>query len=208
MGANSVNTMGEKLKVIVEKLTDGVAIGSIITNGFPKSLTKCSVKIPVSSFGNDKISSENSVKRFMEIASWAENDPLRAVTHNKGIMNGISAVSMAFGNDLRALESAAHFHASIPGKYSPLSKWRISKNKDFVEGTLELPLPLGTVGGMTSFHPVVSILLEKLKIRNSSFLKSMVISAGLANNFAALLAIATTGIQKGHMKLHKRKNRK
>ena len=135
-------------------------------------------------------------------ASWfAEADPYRAATHNKGIMNGVSAVALATGNDTRALEAGAHAFASRSGQYSSLSRWESDKNGN-LSGVLEMPMAVGLVGGATRVHPLAKISLKILGIEKAEELARVMVAVGLVQNFAALKALATTGIQKGHMALH------
>jgi len=133
--------------------------------------------------------------------TFAEADPFRATTHNKGIMNGISAVVLATGNDTRAIEAGAHAYASITGSYKPLTKWEKDNNGDLV-GTIELPLALGLVGGATKIHPTAKTVVKILGVKSATELGEIVASVGLAQNLAAIKALATEGIQRGHMSLH------
>ncbi|MBN2724158.1 MAG: 3-hydroxy-3-methylglutaryl-CoA reductase [Deltaproteobacteria bacterium] len=202
MGANIVNSAGEKLGNILTANCDTTVHGAIVTNSFPQRTTSVSVNYSKKILENIF---PGSVENFLRIYEWAKIDPSRAVTHNKGIINGISGVAMALGNDTRAIESGLHFRAASNGIYQPLSRWSVSG--DFLHGEADFPLAVATVGGMTSHHPEVSLLKTKLRINNSETANMMAASAGLANNFSALFAIATSGIQHGHMKLHKRKFR-
>jgi hydroxymethylglutaryl-CoA reductase len=205
MGANVANSMAEVLKVRLEKISGGIALASIVTNGFPRRKSKVTARFLVNKMGKGGFTGEQAAFRFLALDSWAQRDPLRAVTHNKGIMNGISSVAMATGNDFRAVESSAHFGAVKNSSYKPLSRWVFEEKTDTLKGELQLSIPIGTIGGMTSHHPIVKKLFELLGINSANLLVSMAISAGLANNFAALWSISTEGIQKGHMILHKRR---
>jgi len=149
------------------------------------------------------ISGKEVAKRIVEAWALAAVDPYRAATHNKGIMNGIDAVAIATGNDWRALEAGAHAYAARSGSYGPLTTWKQNEEGD-LEGFIELPLAVGTVGGATRVHPLARVCLKILGVKTAKELAQIMASVGLGQNLAALLALATEGIQRGHMKLHAR----
>lgn len=195
MGANAVNTMAESIAPLLEKITGGHVNLRIISNLADKRLARVRCEIKKEMIG------EKAVKGIVNAYRFAVLDPYRAATHNKGIMNGISAVVLATGNDTRAVEAGAHAFATRNGQYSPLSTWEQNKNGDII-GTLELPLAVGILGGATSLHPKAKTNLRLMKVESSKDLAEIIVSVGLAQNFAALNALATEGIQAGHMKLH------
>lgn len=202
MGANTVNTAGEKLSNILKEHGFNT-VGTIITNSFPKRTTTASVR-----FNTEELTDlyPDWASSFMAVVQWAEIDPMRAVTHNKGIMNGVCAVLTALGNDTRATEAAAHFRAFSDGKYRPLSHWKLTED-GYLEGVLSLPVAGASIGGLTSHHPLVSYLKNHFNLNSYKDVCCAAASCGLANNFAAVLAISTVGIQKGHMKLHQKKQK-
>ncbi|MBU1240656.1 hydroxymethylglutaryl-CoA reductase, degradative [Myxococcota bacterium] len=206
MGANIVNTMGEQLVTLLHEAGVGRGLGSIITNGMPQRETTVTAHFPLLLLGRSNMTGNEAAGRICALAQWAIDDPYRAVTHNKGIMNGVTAVTLATGNDTRAQEAAAHFHAARSGKYSPLSIWQIIG--DDLVGTCKMPCAVGTVGGMTALHPTVKLLFSRMGIKTARTLEALMVSTGLANNFAALWAIATEGIQRGHMALHAQRQKK
>jgi hydroxymethylglutaryl-CoA reductase len=140
---------------------------------------------------------------IIEAWAFAEADPYRAATHNKGIMNGVDAVVVATGNDWRAVEAGAHAYAARSGRYSSLSTWAKDESGDLL-GSLEMPMPIGTVGGATNVHPTARAALQVMKVESAAELSEIIVSVGLAQNMAALRALATEGIQRGHMGLHAR----
>ncbi|MFS4484150.1 hydroxymethylglutaryl-CoA reductase, degradative [Hyunsoonleella sp. 2307UL5-6] len=176
-------------------------IMSILSNYVPECLVRAEVNCPVEALAeNSKLSGSTFAKKFVEAVKIAEIEPYRAVTHNKGIMNGIDAVVLATGNDFRAVEAGVHAYAARHGSYSSLSHAEV---KDGIfKFWLEIPLALGTVGGLTGLHPLVKLALEMLGKPNAKELMQIVAVAGLAQNFAALRSLTTTGIQEGHMKMH------
>lgn len=196
-GANIVNGIVEFLSKYVASLTDSRAGISILTNLTIHRLAKAVVNI------DHDLLPEDSPWKIEEAQAWAESDPYRATTHNKGIMNGIIAVSLATGNDTRAIEAGAHAHAAKSGHYRALTIWENRKNQ--LHGELELPLSVGTVGGLTKVHPIAKLSIEILKVESAKELASVMVAVGLAQNFAALLTLATTGIQAGHKPLHARR---
>ncbi len=212
MGANFINSCLEQFAktfkteaLLFDQFSETEShiqiVMSILSNYVPNCLVRAEVSCLVSDLNeNASISSEEFARKFVQAVKIAEIEPYRAVTHNKGIMNGIDAVVLATGNDFRAIEAGAHAYASRNGKYSSLSHAEI---KDGVfKFWLEIPLALGTVGGLTNLHPLVKIALEMLDQPNAKELMQIVAAAGLAQNFAALRSLTTTGIQEGHMKMH------
>ena len=212
MGANFINSCLEKLAQSFKNLIKDdedlsnkekniEIVMSILSNYTPNCLVKASVSCPINNLGPFKnMKSEEFAKKFLMAIKIAKNDNYRAVTHNKGIMNGIDAIAMATGNDFRAIEACAHAYASKNGKYSSLSNAFIEKNNFNFE--IQLPLSMGTVGGLTKLHPIVNWSLELLNFPNSKSLMEITAVAGLAQNFAAIKSLITSGIQKGHMKMH------
>ena len=204
MGANAVNTMCEALAPKLEELSGGKArlriISNLATKRLARSKTVWTKKALEESTGG-KIKGEEIVEGVLDAWAFACGDPYRGATHNKGIMNGIDAVAIACGQDWRALEAGAHAYASITGKYLPLTKYSKDKNGDLV-GEIELPIAVGIVGGATKTHPLAQIALKILGIKNAGELACVLASVGLAQNFAALRALSTEGIQRGHMTLH------
>ncbi|MEK6978576.1 MAG: hydroxymethylglutaryl-CoA reductase, degradative [Candidatus Hydrothermarchaeota archaeon] len=198
MGANAVNTMAEAVAPLVEELTGGRVYLRIISNLAIYRLARARVV-----FGRGAIGGEEVVEGILKAYAFAASDPFRAVTHNKGIMNGITAVALATGNDTRAVEAGAHAYASINGGYKPLTRYEMNRDGDLV-GTIELPLAVGLVGGATAVHPVAKANVKILGVKTARGLAEVMASVGLAQNFAALRALATEGIQKGHMALHAR----
>ncbi|MFO8017562.1 MAG: hydroxymethylglutaryl-CoA reductase, degradative [Promethearchaeia archaeon] len=199
MGANVVNTMAEAIAPYIEKITGGKVYLRIVSN-------LCMHRIAESRavFDKDLLGGEEVVDGILSAYDFALADPYRAATHNKGIMNGISALTLATGNDTRAIEAGAHAYASLKGIYSPLTNYY--KNKDgHLVGKIEIPLALGVIGGMTNTHPMVRIALKILNVKSGQELTQVAAALGLAQNLAALRALATEGIQQGHMVLHKRK---
>ena len=197
MGANFINSCLEE--IAKEFRTDDIQIVmSILSNYVPDCVVRAEVSCPV-----EKLYAENATmyaQKFKQAVDIANVEPHRAVTHNKGIMNGIDAVVIATGNDFRAIESGAHAYASKNGKYRSLSKCEI--NDGIFKFWIEIPLALGTVGGLTGIHPLAKLSLEMLGSPSASDLMEIIAVAGLAQNFAALRALTTTGIQHGHMKMH------
>lgn len=197
MGANAVNTMAEAVSPLLEELTGGRAFLRILSNLAIHRLARARVKIKKETIGED------IVDKIITAYAFAEADSFRAVTHNKGIMNGIIPVVLATGNDTRAIESGAHAYASITGRYTSLTTWEKDKNGDLV-GTIELPMAVGLVGGATKIHPTARVAVKMLGVKSAAELGEIIASVGLANNFAAIKALATEGIQRGHMSLHAR----
>ena len=202
MGANVTNTMCEAVAPMIEKLTGGKTILRILSNYSTKRMVRASAI-----FDKDAIGGENVVDNIILAYQFAENDPYRAVTHNKGVMNGVIAVATATGQDNRAIEAAAHAYAAKSGTYRSLTKWAKDANGNLI-GDFELPLSVGIVGGVIQHHPIAKICTKILGISTVQELSCVIAVAGLAQNFAAMYALATEGIQKGHMKLHARKKGK
>lgn len=198
MGANAVNTMCEKVAPIIERVTGGKVYLRIISNLADRRLVRAWVKVR-----KEDIGGEDVVDGIINAWAFAAADPYRAATHNKGIMNGIIAVALATAQDHRALEAGAHAYAAKDGRYKPLSVWEKDEGGNLV-GTLEMPLAVGTIGGATRVHPVAKVALKILGVKSASELAEVMCAVGLAQNFAALRALATEGIQRGHMKLHAR----
>ncbi|ASV67119.1 MULTISPECIES: hydroxymethylglutaryl-CoA reductase, degradative [Cytobacillus] len=196
MGANAVNTMAESIAPLIENITSGKALLRIISNLADRRLARAHAV-----FSKDLLGGEEVVRKIVNAYEFADADPYRAATHNKGIMNGISAVVLATGNDTRAVEAGAHAFAAVTGQYRSLTKWEENRAGDLV-GSIELPMPVGIIGGATKTHPVAKVNLKILDIQSAEELACCIASVGLAQNLAAMRALATDGIQKGHMALH------
>ncbi|MEM2935259.1 MAG: hydroxymethylglutaryl-CoA reductase, degradative [Candidatus Thermoplasmatota archaeon] len=193
MGANAVNTMAEATAPLIEKITNGKALLRIISNLAIYRMAEAEVVYKKEEIGN-------AVDKVIKAYEFACLDPFRAATHNKGIMNGIDAVAIATGNDWRAIEAGAHAYASMQG-YKPLTTWKKNENGDLY-GKIKLPLAVGTVGGATKVHPMAKLCLKIMGVKTAKELAEIMASVGLAQNFAAIYALSTKGIQAGHMKLH------
>lgn len=212
MGANFINSCleqfastlrheAEKHSSFTEEERDIQVVMSILSNYVPECLVRSEVSCPVNELNEDKIlSPDEFAKKFVQAVRIAEVEPYRAVTHNKGVMNGVDAVVLATGNDFRAIEAGVHAYAARSGKYSSLTHAKIEG--DIFKFWIEIPLALGTVGGLTNLHPLVKLALEMLHHPTAKELMQIVAVAGLAQNFAALRSLITTGIQEGHMKMH------
>ncbi|OYT30457.1 MAG: hydroxymethylglutaryl-CoA reductase, degradative [Thermofilum sp. ex4484_79] len=198
MGANAVNTMSEKVAPFIERITGGKVYLRIISNLAVKRLVRAWVRVY-----KEDIGGEDVVDGIINAWAFAAGDPYRAATHNKGIMNGVIAVALATAQDHRAIEAGAHAYAARTGRYLPLSVWEKDENGNLV-GSLEMPMAVGLVGGATRVHPIARIALKILGVKIASELSEVMGAVGLAQNFAALRALATEGIQKGHMRLHAR----
>lgn len=196
MGANAVNTMCEALAPMLEEITGGKVRLKILSNLADKRLVKATAI-----FDKQKMGGDHVVDAFLESYVLASIDPYRAATHNKGIMNGIDALIIATGNDFRAIEAGAHAYAARNGQYTSLTRYHKNENGDLV-GEIELPLAVGVVGGAANMHPKAKLCRKILGIQTARELAEVVASLGLAQNFAALFALSTVGIQKGHMSLH------
>jgi hydroxymethylglutaryl-CoA reductase len=202
MGANTVNTACEALAPEVEKITGGRVVLRILSNLADRRLARAQCTIPVEVLAFESFTGQTVSKRIVEAYALAANDPYRAATHNKGIMNGIDAVAMATGQDWRALEAGAHAYAAHNGCYTSLSHWSVADGN--LVGTLELPLAVGIVGGASRVHPMAKVALKILGVTTAQELAEVMAAVGLAQNLAALRALATEGIQRGHMALHAR----
>jgi hydroxymethylglutaryl-CoA reductase len=203
MGANAVNTAAERLTPKVEHLTGGRVHLKILSNLSDRRLAAAKCRIPESVLKFKTFTGEKVRDGIVEAWAFAAVDPYRAATHNKGIMNGIDSVVVATGNDWRAVEAGAHAYAARNGQYTSLSEWNIGKDGS-LEGKLEIPLAVGIVGGATRVHPTAKAALALMGIETAQELAEVIVSVGLAQNLAALRALATEGIQKGHMALHAR----
>jgi hydroxymethylglutaryl-CoA reductase len=203
MGANTVNTMAEYIAPLIEKLINGRVRLRILSNLADKRLVTASVKLSAGQFDTKNYSGNEVIKGIFEAASFAAVDPYRAATHNKGIMNGIDPIVVVTGNDWRAIEAGAHAFAARDGHYTSLTDWSISNNGD-LSGKITLPMAVGLVGGATKTHPTAKAAIEVLGVKSATELGQVIAAVGLAQNLAALRALATEGIQRGHMTLHAR----
>jgi len=198
MGANAVNTMAEAVAPMIEQLTGGHVYLRIISNLAVKRLAKAWCTIPKEALGGEAV-----VDGIAYASAFAAADPYRAATHNKGAMNGIVAVVLATGNDHRAIEAGAHAYAALNGKYTIISKWTKNKNGD-LDGEIELPMAVGLIGGAVKTHPIAHIAMKILNVKSANEFAEVLAAVGLAQNLAALRALANEGIQRGHMSLHAR----
>ena len=198
MGANVTNSMCEAVSPLIEKLTQGKILLRILSNYSTKRMVSARAV-----FDKEEVGGEEIVNNIILAYQFAANDVYRAVTHNKGVMNGVIAVANATGQDSRAIEAAANAYAARSGKYRSLTEWSKDQEGNLV-GTLELPLSVGIVGGIINVHPIAKICTKILGVSSAKELACVITAAGLAQNFSALRALATEGIQKGHMKLHAR----
>lgn len=196
MGANTVNTMAEALAPLIEELTGGKVYLRILSNLADQRLARARVEIDKEELGGVAV-----VDAIISAYAFAEADPYRAATHNKGIMNGIDAVVLATGNDTRAIESGAHAYAARTGQYTTLTTWEKTKNGNLA-GCIELPMAVGLVGGATKVHPVAKLAVKILGVQSAVELGEVIACVGLAQNLGAMKALATEGIQRGHMSLH------
>ncbi len=198
MGANVTNTMCEAVSPLLEKITGGRTLLRILSNYSTSRIAKATAI-----FDKNEIGGESVVNDIVLAYQFANNDVYRAVTHNKGIMNGIIAVANATGQDSRAIEAAANAYASRSGQYRSLSKWTKDSDGNLI-GSLELPLSVGIVGGIANVHPIAKICMKILKVSSAQELACIMTATGLAQNYSAIKALSTEGIQKGHMRLHAR----
>ncbi|GAB3796002.1 hydroxymethylglutaryl-CoA reductase, degradative [Virgibacillus kimchii] len=203
MGANIINTMLESLAPTVEELTEGKVYLRILSNYADKCLARAKCVIPPELLETGDFSGEEVRDGVVHAYEFAASDPYRAVTHNKGIMNGIDPVVIATGNDWRAVEAGAHAYASRSGQYTSMTTWYADESGNLV-GELELPMAVGTVGGSIRVHPIAKLAYKMLDISSADDLAQVIVAVGLAQNLGALKALATEGIQKGHMALHSR----
>jgi len=203
MGANAVNTACERLAPQIEAITGGKVHLRILTNLADKRLARTRCTIPIKELAFDDYKGEEVRDGVIAAYAFAAVDPYRAATHNKGIMNGVDAVVIATGNDWRAIEAGAHAYAARSGKYTSLSIWGKDEEGSLV-GTLEMPMAVGIIGGATKVHPAAQAAVKLMGVKTASELAGIIASVGLAQNLAALRALATEGIQRGHMSLHAR----
>jgi len=205
MGANAVNTACEKLAPRIEEITGGKVHLKILSNLADRRIARVRCTIPVSelTMGFESFKGETVRDGIIAAYAFAAADPYRAATHNKGIMNGVDSVVIATGNDWRAIEAGAHAYAARSGRYTSLSTWGKDKDGNLV-GTLEMPMAVGIVGGATKVHPAAQAAVKLMGVKTASELAEIIVSVGLAQNMAALRALATEGIQRGHMSLHAR----
>jgi len=198
MGANVVNTMAEALAPMIEKATGGRVYLRIVSNLATKRLARATAV-----FDEEELGGGDVVDGIIDAYAFATSDPYRAATHNKGIMNGITAVAIATCNDHRALEAGAHAYAARTGRYTSLTDWKKNENGDLV-GSIELPMAVGIIGGATQTHPIAKIALKILNVKSAAEFGEVLAAVGLAQNLAALRALVAEGIQRGHMELHAR----
>jgi hydroxymethylglutaryl-CoA reductase len=203
MGANAVNTALERLAPRVEEITGGKVHLRILSNLADRRLARARCMIPLAQLSFGEYSAETVRDGIIAAWAFASVDPYRAATHNKGIMNGVDAVVLATGNDWRAVEAGAHAYAARSGTYTALSIWSKDADGNLI-GLLEMPLAVGTIGGATRVHPTAKAALKLMGVQTSTELAEVIVSVGLAQNLAALRALATEGIQRGHMGLHAR----
>lgn len=197
MGANITNTMCEAVSPVIEEATGGRALLRILSNYSTGRLARATATFRAEDIGPDVVGDMILAYEF------ADNDTHRAVTHNKGVMNGVISVANATGQDCRAIEAAAHAWAARSGRYRSLTRWSLDGAGDLA-GSIELPMPVGTVGGVIGVHPTAEVCLKMLGVAGAGELAGVMAAAGLAQNFSAMRALATDGIQKGHMRLHAR----
>lgn len=202
MGANLVNSMCEGIAAKIEEITGGRVFLRILTNLTDRRRARSRCEIPVQNLAWHGFSGAEVAEGIVCASEFAEADPYRAATHNKGIMNGIDAAAIAVGQDWRAIEAGAHSFAAESGQYSPLAVWRIEHEK--LVGQIDVPMAVGIVGGPIRLHPTVQILLSMLNVASAAELACVLASVGLAQNLAAIKALGSTGIQRGHMSLHAR----
>jgi hydroxymethylglutaryl-CoA reductase len=198
MGANAVNTMAEAVAPLIEALTDGRILLRIITNLAVKRLARAWCIVPKEAVGGEEV-----VNGIVNASAFAAADPYRGATHNKGAMNGIIAVVAATGNDHRAIEAGAHAYAARNGAYTTLTQWEKNANGDLA-GSIELPMAVGLIGGAVKTHPTAKVAMKILGVQSASEFGEVLAAVGLAQNLAALRALASEGIQRGHMSLHAR----
>jgi hydroxymethylglutaryl-CoA reductase len=203
MGANAVNSAVEALAPEIESITGGRINLRILSNLTDRRKARVEGMIPAKDLATDGLSGAQVVQAIVEAGAFAVVDPYRAATHNKGIMNGIDAVAIATGNDWRALEAGAHAYAARNGQYRSMSEWWQDAESN-LRGAMEIPLAVGTVGGATRVHPTAQVALKILGIESARELAEIMVAVGLAQNFAAIRALATEGIQHGHMRMHAR----
>ncbi len=198
MGANAVNTMVEAVAPLIEKVSGGRVYLRIISNLAVKRLARAKAIFEREALGGGEV-----VDGILKAYAFAVADPFRCATHNKGIMNGVTAVVLASGNDTRAIEAGAHAYAARSGHYTSLTTWEKNSDGDLV-GTLEMPMAVGIVGGATVSNPIAKLVIRMVGVKSAKELAEVIVSVGLAQNLAALRALAAEGIQRGHMRLHAR----
>lgn len=199
MGANAINTMCEAIAPQVAEITGGEVVLKILSNYATKRMVRCRAV-----FDKDELGGSEIVRRILYAYALAHSDVYRAVTHNKGVMNGIDAVALATGQDFRAIEAGAHAYAARDGTYRSLTRWRRTREGDLA-GEIELPLAVGIIGGVVNVHPAAKLALQILGVKSAKELAMAMAAAGLAQNLAAMRALSAEGIQAGHMRLHGRK---
>ena len=203
MGANAINTAVEHIAPSIEAITGGRVNLKILSNLTDRRKAYAEGMVPADQLARNGIPGDQVVRSIVEAGVFAEVDPYRATTHNKGIMNGIDAVILATGNDWRAVEAGAHAYAARRGRYTSLTRWWQDEQGN-LRGSIELPLSVGIVGGATRVHPVAQVVMKILDVASAQELSEVIASVGLAQNFAAMRALATEGIQQGHMRMHAR----
>jgi len=203
MGANTVNTMAEAVAPLVESITGGSVRLRILSNLADLRLARARVRLTPQVLDTKERSGAEIIEGVLDAYTFAAVDPYRAATHNKGIMNGIDPVIVATGNDWRAVEAGAHAYAARSGRYTSLTQWEKDTSGALV-GTIEMPMPVGLVGGATKTHPLARVALKIMDVRSAQELGEVAVAVGLAQNLGALRALATEGIQRGHMALHAR----
>ncbi len=203
MGANAVNTAVEAIAPLIAQITGGHTLLRILSNLADRRLARAWARVPAEQLGRDGLDGRTVAQGIFRANALALADPYRAATHNKGIMNGIDAVVIATGNDWRAIEAGAHAYAARAGRYRALTDWHLAENGDLL-GFIELPLAIGIVGGATRSHPTARVCLKILGVQTAAELAEILAAVGLAQNLAALRALVSEGIQRGHMSLHAR----
>lgn len=203
MGANTVNTMAEAVSPLVQKITGGVVRLRILSNLADLRLARARVRLTPEAMATPQRSGAQIIDGIVDACAFAAIDPYRAATHNKGIMNGIDPLIVATGNDWRAVEAGAHAYACRDGRYTSLTQWEKDTTGALV-GTIEMPMPVGLVGGATKTHPLARLALKILDVKSAQELGEIAVAVGLAQNLGALRALSTEGIQRGHMALHAR----
>jgi len=198
MGANVINTMCEAIAPMIEQLTGGRVFLRIVSNLATHRLARARA-----TFSKEALGGEEVIEGILQAYAFAAADPYRCATHNKGVMNGIVAVALATSNDTRALEAGAHAYAAMDGAYKPLTSWERTADGDLL-GRIELPVAVGVIGGATTVHPVAKVCRKILGVKSARELGEVMAAVGLAQNLAAMRALATEGIQRGHLKLHAR----
>ena len=202
MGANAVNTMAEAIAPLIEDRTGGRVILRILSNLADRRCARAHCRVPESALEGKGFTGEEVAEGIVQAYRFAAVDPYRAATHNKGVMNGIDAVAIATGNDWRGVEAGAHAYAARSGRYSSLTRWW--REDGYLCGEIDVPMAIGTVGGSTGVHPTIKVLRKILNISTARELAMVMAAVGLAQNMGALKALATEGIQRGHMSLHAR----